>query len=283
MTVGRLDGKVALVTGAASGIGAASARALAEAGAAVLVTDLDGPGADSVAASIVAAGGAAKAHRLDVTDESAWAEVVAAGAAAFGPVTVLHGNAGPTSGALMSRDLDVLGLDLGVWDTVLAVVLRGNVLGCRAVLPGMLAAGGGSIVVTSSIKGRVGTSLRTAYSTAKGGLEQLVRVVATGYGSHGVRCNAIAPGIIGTPGLRETAGAEYVARLEAAHLIPRLGVVEDVAAAVLYLASDESSFVTAQTLVVDGGLSAYVPALSPPVAAPVAPPAVPPVVIEESR
>jgi NAD(P)-dependent dehydrogenase (short-subunit alcohol dehydrogenase family) len=132
----------------------------------------------------------------------------------------------------------------------------------------MISAGGGSIVLTTSIKGRIGSSARTAYSVAKAGLEQLVRMVATGYGRFGVRCNGIAPGIIATPGLRETVGEEYVANLLAAHPVPRLGSAEDIAAAVVYLASEASSFMTAHTLVIDGGLSAYVPVMSPELAAP---------------
>jgi NAD(P)-dependent dehydrogenase (short-subunit alcohol dehydrogenase family) len=263
-----LSGRVALVTGAGSGIGAAAARALAAHGAAVAVTDLAADSAERVAKEIEQSGGRAVAHVLDVAAENAWTGVVARTEEELGPITVLHGNAAPTGGAVMSRDLDVASMDCGVWDLVMAVVLRGNMLGCKHVIPSMIAAGGGSIVLTSSIKGRVGSSARTAYSVAKGGLDQLVRMVATEYGQHGIRCNGIAPGIIATPGLRETVGAEYVARLQAAHLVPRLGTAEDVAAAVVYLASDASSFMTAHTLVLDGGLSAYVPVMSPQVAAP---------------
>jgi NAD(P)-dependent dehydrogenase (short-subunit alcohol dehydrogenase family) len=266
-----LTGRVALVTGAGSGIGAAAARALSAHGAAVAVTDIAGDSAERVAKEIERGGGRAVAHVLDVAAEDAWRKVVARTEAELGPITVLHGNAAPTGGAVMSRDLDVTAMDPGVWDLIMAVVLRGNMLGCKHVIPSMIAAGGGSIVLTSSIKGRVGSSARTAYSVAKGGLDQLVRMVATEYGYLGIRCNGIAPGIIATPGLRETAGDEYVARLQAAHLVPRLGTAEDVAGAVVYLASDASSFMTAHTLVLDGGLSAYVPVMSPQATAAVRP------------
>jgi NAD(P)-dependent dehydrogenase (short-subunit alcohol dehydrogenase family) len=262
-----LTGRVALVTGAGSGIGAAAAHALAAHGAAVAVTDLVGDSAEQVAKEIEQSGGRAVAHVLDVAAEDAWVAMVARIEQELGAITVLHGNAAPTGTAVMSRDLDVTSMDSGVWDLIMAVVLRGNMLGCKHVIPSMIAAGGGSIVLTSSIKGRVGSSARTAYSVAKGGLDQLVRMVATEYGHLGIRCNGIAPGIIATPGLRETVGEEYVTRLQAAHLIPRLGTAEDVAAAVLYLASDASGFMTAHTLVLDGGLSAYVPVMSPQVAA----------------
>ena len=258
-----LTGRVALVTGAGSGIGAATARALAAHGAAVAVTDIAGDSAEAVAKEIEQGGGRAIAQVLDVADEDAWRAAVAGAEAELGPITVLHGNAAPTGGAVMSRDLDVTSMDCGVWDLVMSVVLRGNMLGCKHVIPSMISAGGGSIILTTSVKGRTGSSARTAYSVAKGGLDQLVRMVATGYGHLGIRCNGIAPGIIATPGLRETVGEEYVASLLAAQLVPRLGTAEDVAAAVVYLASAASSFMTAQTLVLDGGLTAYVPVMSP--------------------
>jgi NAD(P)-dependent dehydrogenase (short-subunit alcohol dehydrogenase family) len=258
-----LTGRVALVTGAGSGIGAATARALAAHGAAVAVTDIVSDSAEAVVKEIEQSGGRAIAQVLDVADEDAWRAAVAAAEAELGPITVLHGNAAPTGGAVMSRDLDVTSMDCGVWDLVMSVVLRGNMLGCKHVIPSMISAGGGSIILTTSVKGRTGSSARTAYSVAKGGLDQLVRMVATGYGHLGIRCNGIAPGIIATPGLRETVGEEYVASLLAAQLVPRLGTAEDVAAAVVYLASAASSFMTAQTLVLDGGLTGYVPVMSP--------------------
>jgi NAD(P)-dependent dehydrogenase (short-subunit alcohol dehydrogenase family) len=258
-----LTGRVALVTGAGSGIGAATARALAAYGAAVAVTDIAGDSAEAVAKEIEHSGGRAIAQVLDVAEEDAWRAAVAGAEAELGPITVLHGNAAPTGGAVMSRDLDVTSMDCGVWDVIMSVVLRGNMLGCKHVIPSMISAGGGSIILTTSVKGRTGSSARTAYSVAKGGLDQLVRMVATGYGHLGIRCNGIAPGIIATPGLRETVGEEYVASLLAAQLVPRLGTAEDVAAAVVYLASAASSFMTAQTLVLDGGLTAYVPVMSP--------------------
>jgi NAD(P)-dependent dehydrogenase (short-subunit alcohol dehydrogenase family) len=258
-----LTGKVALVTGGGSGIGAATARLLAGNGAAVAVTDLDGDCAAAVAAQIVAAGGRAVGYPLDVAEEQAWRDVVARVAADLGAVTVLHGNAAPTGQAVMTRDLDVLTGDVEIWDRLASVVLRGNLLGCKYTIPSMIAAGGGAIVLTTSIKGRTGSSLRAAYATMKGGLEQLVRMVATEYGRYGVRCNGVAPGIIITPGLRETVSADYANQLLAAQLIGRFGEAEDIAAAVLYLASDASSFVTGQTLVVDGGMTAFAPVMSP--------------------
>ncbi|HEY2165552.1 MAG TPA: SDR family NAD(P)-dependent oxidoreductase [Jatrophihabitantaceae bacterium] len=261
-----MTGKVALVTGGGSGIGAATARLLAAHGAAVAVTDLDGDAATRVAGEIDDAGGRAGAYVLDVAEETAWLDVVARISSELGAVRVLHGNAAPTGNAVMSRDLDVLGAEVEIWDLLTSVVLRGNMLGCKHTVGSMIDAGGGSIVLTTSIKGRTGSSLRAAYSATKGGLEQLVRVVATEYGRFGVRCNGVAPGIIVTPGLRETVSEEFAQQLLAAQLIGRFGDPDDIAAAVLYLASDASSFMTGQTLVVDGGMTAFAPVMSPPVA-----------------
>src|ERR1700733_2512333 len=267
-----LTGRVALVTGAGSGIGAATARALAARGAAVAVTDLAGEAAERVAKMIEQDGGRAVAHALDVAEEDAWTVAVARIEAELGPVTVLHGNAAPTSGEAINRDLDVVSIDGRLWDVMMTVVLRGNMLACRHVIPAMVSAGGGAIILPTSIKGRTGSTARTAYSVAKAGLEQLVRMVATEYGPFGIRCNGIAPGIIVTPGLRETVGEGNRARLQAAQLFQRLGTPEDIAAAVVFLASEASAFMTAHTLVVDGGMSAFVPVMSPPVELPAPPP-----------
>jgi NAD(P)-dependent dehydrogenase (short-subunit alcohol dehydrogenase family) len=259
----QLVGRVALVTGGGSGIGAATARLLAQHGAGVAVTDLDGDAAGRVVDEIRGAGGSAAPYVLDVVDEQAWGEVVGRVGRDLGTITVLHGNAAPTGGAVMSRDMDVLTAEVEIWDLMASVVLRGNMLGCKHVIPGMVEAGGGSVVLTTSIKGRSGSGLRAAYSSMKGGLEQFVKVVATEYGRFGVRCNGIAPGIIETPGLKQSVSDEWARELLAAQLIGRLGQPEDIAAAVLFLASDASSFMTGQTLVVDGGMTAFVPVLSP--------------------
>ncbi|WP_433359820.1 SDR family NAD(P)-dependent oxidoreductase [Streptosporangium sp. CA-115845] len=260
---GRLDGRVALVTGAGSGIGAASAGALAAEGAAVAVTDIDAEAAHAVATGIVEAGGRALGLRLDVSAEADWIGAVSAVEAEFGPVTVLHGNAALTSPEAYAADLGVIDLEMAVLDRVLAVNLRGGVLACKHVLPGMLAAGGGSIVLTSSVKALTGSAHRTAYSVSKGGLDALTRVVATGYGKGGVRCNAIAPGIVATEATASIPAVQLRA-LEAAHLTPSLGSPADIAHTVVFLASDEAAFITGQVLCVDGGLIAHTAALSPP-------------------
>jgi NAD(P)-dependent dehydrogenase (short-subunit alcohol dehydrogenase family) len=264
----QLAGRIALVTGGGSGIGAATARLLAQHGAAVAVTDIDGESAGHIADDIRTAGGTAAPYVLDVADENAWRDVVARAGAELGPVTILHGNAAPTGGSVMSRDLDVLTAEVEIWDLMASVVLRGNMLGCKHTVPGMVEAGGGSIVLTTSIKGRAGSGLRAAYSAMKGGLDQFVKVVATEYGRFNVRCNGVAPGIIETPGLKQSVSDEWAKQLLAAQLIGRFGKPEDIAAAVLFLASDASSFITGHTLVVDGGMTTFVPVMSPELSVP---------------
>jgi NAD(P)-dependent dehydrogenase (short-subunit alcohol dehydrogenase family) len=254
---GRLDGRVALVTGAGSGIGAASAAALAAEGASVAVTDIDLDSATAVAAEI---GG--RAWRLDVASEAEWIAVVAEVTEALGPVTVLHSNAAWTGAESFGADLLVTDLSVEVFDRVIAVNLRGGMLACKHVIPGMVAAGGGSIVITSSVKGLTGSTHRTAYSISKGGLDALTRMVATGYGKAGVRCNAIAPGIVATPAIDSVPPAQKAA-LEDAHLTPSLGRPEDIARTVVFLASEDAAFITGQVIRVDGGLIAHTAALSP--------------------
>jgi len=261
---GRLAGRVALITGGGSGVGAMTAHTLASEGAKVAVTDIDEPAAQAVAHQLTIDGFVASAHALDVADEASWIRVVAEVEATYGPVTVLHSNAAPTGASHMSRDGDVEDMDVELWDFIMAVALRGSMLGCKHLIRGMVDAGGGSIVITSSVKGQTGSSYRVAYSCSKGALDALVRMVATRYGKSNVRCNAIAPGIVETPGLRETVPPDRLQLLEDAHLVPRLGRVEDIASAVLFLASEESSFITGQIINVDGGLTAHTPALSPP-------------------
>lgn len=257
-----LDGRIAMVTGAGSGIGAASARSLAGAGASVVVTDVDGDAARRVADSITSGGGRASALRLDVSVEQDWVSALDVITRDLGPVTVLHSNAALTSAEAYAADRGVTELEMDVLDRVLKVNVGGAVLGCKHTIPGMIEAGGGSIIVTSSVKGLTGSAHRTAYSVSKGGLDSLVRAVATGYGKAGVRCNAIAPGIVLTDATASMPDTQREA-LTAAHLTPGLGRPEDIAAAALFLASDAAAFVTGQVLCVDGGLVAHTPALSP--------------------
>jgi NAD(P)-dependent dehydrogenase (short-subunit alcohol dehydrogenase family) len=249
----RLEGKVALVTGAGSGMGAASARTLAAQGASVAVTDIDMGSAVAVADAIKAAGGEAMPVRLDVSDETEWESGVKDVASAFGPVSVLHGNAAMTAADFMAKDLGLLDFDLNLWDTTMAINLRGNVLGCRAVLPGMIAAGSGSIILTTSIASVLPGPARTAYAVSKAGVNALVRSVAAVYGRSGVRCNGVAPGFIATEATLGIAPEARLRQIADATAAGRLGRPEEIAATVAFLASDESSYITGQIVMVDGG------------------------------
>jgi NAD(P)-dependent dehydrogenase (short-subunit alcohol dehydrogenase family) len=258
----RLAGRVAIVTGAASGIGRATALALAREGAAVVVADLNAEGARQVAAEIEAAGGRARGQAADVANEASVAAMVEAAVETFGGLDVLHNNAAASDPALMGGDGEVTALSLETWERTLAVNLRGPMLGCKHAIPRMLERGGGAIVNTSSASGLTGDLVRTAYGVSKAGLDGLTRYVATQYGKRGIRCNAIAPGVIATPALAANVPPELIAVYERSHLTPRLGTPEDIASMVVFLASDEAAFITGQVLSVDGGLLAHHPAVA---------------------
>ena len=265
---GKLAGRVAIVTGAGSGIGRATAHRLAAEGARVLVADLDRARADAVVAEIDAAGGEASAQTTDVAEEASVAAMVAAAVEKFGRLDILHNNAAASDPAIMGRDGEITALDTEVWDTTLAVNLRGPMLGCKHAIPLMLerpgdagTPAGGVIINTTSASGLTGDLTRAAYGVSKAGLVALTQYVATQYGKRGIRCNAIAPGVISTPALEANVPREALDIYLRSHLTPRLGAPEDIAAAVAYLASDDAAYVTGQVLSVDGGLLAHHPAV----------------------
>jgi NAD(P)-dependent dehydrogenase (short-subunit alcohol dehydrogenase family) len=262
--MGILDGKIALVTGAGSGLGQASAVALAAAGAVVAVTDINADSVTETAKSIADAGGRVFPAVLDISDEAAWADVLARVRSGLGgPVTVLHNNAALTTGPVMARDLDPLHLDREAWDISLSVTLTGAALGCKHVLPGMLQAGTGSIINMSSSRGVTGATWRFSYNVAKAGINGLTRTVAAHYGAHGIRCNSIAPGVFATPALTAELPRERYASVARSHLLNRLGRPEELGNVVVFLASDLSSFITGAVIPVDGGQTAFSEGLAP--------------------
>lgn len=252
---GRLDGKVALVTGAGGGIGAASARRLAADGARVVLADIDLAAAEAAAGTIP--GGIAM--QVDLTDEASVRALADAAVARCGAIDILHNNAAIQSDAQRQKDLDVVNLDVAAWDMAMAVNVRGAMLMSRHVIPHMLAAGGGSIIHSASGFGVQGEATLTAYGASKAALIQLNRMIATQYGKQNVRSNCMVIGFVLTPLAVESTPDVIKDILLSHHLTPRLGAAEDIANLVAFLASDESAFITGAAIPIDGGATAHQP------------------------
>ncbi|WNG17844.1 glucose 1-dehydrogenase [Cystobacter fuscus] len=252
---GRVEGKVALVTGAASGLGKAMAVMLAREGARVAVTDRNEEGAREVAQAI---GGSARAWTLDVTREEDWGRVVDEVLSTFGRLDVLVNNAG------VGAVVDIESMTLEQWRFVHAVNVDGVFLGCKHGIRAMRQCGAkGSIINISSVAGLVGVAEFPAYSSSKGAVRLLSKSVALhcAYKGYGIRCNSVHPSFIETPMVDKLAtamGDPQASRAKLARKIPlgSLGEPDDIAYAVLYLASDESKMMTGSEFVVDGGTTA---------------------------
>ncbi|KJF24099.1 SDR family NAD(P)-dependent oxidoreductase [Rhodococcus sp. AD45-ID] len=252
----RLEGKNVVITGAASGIGRAAAGLMAAEGAKVLVADLDASHAEEAAASIRESGGIAVGFGVNVMDEDAVAAMIDRAVAEFGGIDVLCNHVG---GSNPRKDLDLLRMDLDEWDRVMALNARSTVVASRLAIPHMIKAGGGSIVNTASVGGLIGDSLQSAYGAAKAAVIRLTQYIAVQYGPENIRCNAVAPGAIMTPALVDNIPADVIEGMKQANALPYLGEPEDIAHAMVYLASDESRYMSGQTLVVDGGLTSKSP------------------------
>jgi NAD(P)-dependent dehydrogenase (short-subunit alcohol dehydrogenase family) len=252
--VDRLAGKVAVITGAASGIGAATALRFSKEGAAVVVADLNRAGARAVAAQCMVAGGRALACGCDVSDEADVEGAMERATKEFGRLDIIFNNAG-VAGALGSIEET----RVEDWDRTFGVLLRGVFLGIKHGAARMRAAGGGSIISTASVAGLRGGAGPHAYSAAKAGVVNLTRTAAIELGKDKIRVNCICPGAINTPLIsnRIPGGAATVEQFfTGLQPITRAGRPEDIAAMALYLASDEASFVTGAVMVVDGGFTA---------------------------
>lgn len=247
--MGRLDGKVALITGGANGQGAAEARLFAREGAAVVITDLADDTGEALAAGIRAEGGRAHYAHHDVADDAAWARVVTDAMARFGGLHVLVNNAG----TIARRGINAIAL--ADWDRVLAVNLTGAMLGMRHASPLMRASGGGSIINVSSIAGMT-AHFDAAYAASKWGLRGLTKVAAVEYVDWNIRVNSIHPGQIENTSFVRDAFPGHVEATRRAIPMGRQGTPDECAQLVLFLASDEASFITGAEISIDGGFIA---------------------------
>lgn len=253
--MGRLDGKVALITGAGGGQGRAAALMFAKEGARVVVNDVKVEGGNETVQMVRAAGGQAEFIASDVSKAAQVEAAVQCAVRHYGALHIMYNNAA----VLHRKDAPVTTLDEQIWHQVLDINLKGVFLGCKFAVPAIIAAGGGSIINTSSLAGLLGVGNVHAYTAAKGGVISLTRAVAMSYAKDKVRCNVICPGAVDTPMMAHVLHSENQ-RLregfERGHPIGRVGTPEDIAAMALYLASDESSWVTGSVFTIDGGNSA---------------------------
>jgi len=260
MTTGEqdLEGKVAIVTGAAGGIGSETAAVFAAAGAKVVLADLPGTTLEEVAKGIEDQSNVAH-HIVDISDEDSVRELIAFTVATFGKIDVLHNNAARQG---LPEDLDIMSMSVEIWDSVFAVNARGCMLMCKHALGPMIESGGGSIVNMSSETASSADMQFSAYAASKGAINSITLYVATQYAGEGVRCNAISPSLIRTPMLESVLPEPVRDVFVASTLVPRLGEPRDVAELVRFLASDRASFITGQNYRLDGGFLSHVPSLA---------------------
>ncbi len=253
-----LKDKIAIVTGAASGIGKATAITFAREGAKVMCADVNGEGAEAVARTIADTGGEAASIRTDVIEEGDVKEMISSTVTSWGRLDVLYNNAGIGTGNPVTQ------VSIEEWDRIIDINLRGVFLGTKYAVLEMLKTGGGAIVNTASDAGLMGTPMLSAYCASKGGVVLFTKATAMEWARMGIRVNCVCPGVIRTPildpmlAMAKAAGASedaVWARMGKAHPIGRVGNPEEVAEAVTWLASDRASFVTGVALPVDGGLN----------------------------
>lgn len=256
----QVSGKVAIVTGGASGIGEACAETLAREGASALITDIDDTLGKGVVDRITKAGGKAHYMRHDVRDEAAWPGIVAEAEKRYGRLDIMVANAGI---GIMSP---IATMTLADWQRQQAINLDGVFLSIKHSIPAMKRGGGGSIVLMSSVAGLRGAPGLAAYSATKGGVRLLAKSVALEHAADNIRCNSVHPGIIATPiwekiptgaeGNRRNAPIDPRERAAASVPLPRVGEAQDIANGVLFLCTDAGNYITGQELVIDGGMTA---------------------------
>jgi len=247
----RLDGKVALITGGGSGMGKVASALFAAEGARVVLTDINDDAGNETAAGL-----GADAHYVhaDVSREADAREMVATAVERFGRLDILYNNAG----VMLPDDGSVDAMDERIWDLTLAVNVKGVAFGCKYGIPAMLATGGGSIINVASFVAWLGAATsQTAYTASKGAVLAMTREIAVEYARKGIRCNALCPGPIETPLLLQLLSDEEKRQRRFVHIpMGRLGHAEELAKAALFLASEDSSYMTGSSLIVDGGITA---------------------------
>jgi len=253
----RLDGKVAIITGGAGGIGAATARLMTARGARVAIADI----AHASAAALASELPGALAVQLDLEQEASIQSMVAHVVQHFGRLDILHNNAALLDPALAPLDGDVEHMPTDLWDRVMAVNLRGAMIACRTALP-HLRETRGNIVNTVSNLALQGHMIQAAYSSSKAALIQMTRAIAASHGKAGVRCNAVAPGMTMTPALKDAFPPPLRAAVEDETLRDQLGEPEDIAETIAFLASDAARNITGELIVCDGGCASHVPGIA---------------------
>lgn len=249
----RLQGKVALITGAAGGIGAATVHRFVQEGAKVAIADLKREAAEALAAEI---GPDTLPIAIDIGDEASFKAAIDATVARFGRLDILFNNAALTDMATMMGDSNAVDISNEIWERTLHVNVTGYLYGCRHAIPHIAAAGGGAIINMASGSGMLGDCSRIAYGTSKAAVISMTRYLATQHGAQKIRCNAIAPGPIVTPHSRAVGGTEF--DIIARHMpMGELGEPDDIAALATFLAADESKYINGQIITIDGGMSAH--------------------------
>jgi NAD(P)-dependent dehydrogenase (short-subunit alcohol dehydrogenase family) len=250
----RLDGRVCVITGGASGMGRVASKLFATSGARVVIADVSDDAGASAAEAIVASGGEATYVHADVSSPADAEAMIGAAVERFGSLDVLYNNAG----VMLGEDASVTDTPEEIWDRTLAINVKGVAFGCRYGVPAMIASGGGSIINVASFVAWMGAATsQTAYTASKGAVLSMTREIAVEYARRGIRCNALCPGPIDTPLLSELLSDPERRQRRFVHIpMGRLGRPEELARAALFLASDDSSFMTGASLIVDGGITA---------------------------